>query len=352
MLIESSPGRDWKSWLIAIVAPSIAGVCTTMAAGAGSTIVAHPGTALAARAGTPTVVSGFSRTFPHVTRAGQERATSPPPLVKEHATIKISDHVYAIPDANVPLVPNIGIIVGRRATLVVDTGLGPRNGEAVLREATKVRRGRELYVATTHYHPEHSLGGAAFPATAKFVRPKMQQQDMEELGKDIQNTFASRSPLHRDLLKDVEYPRADILFDREQQLDLGGVHVSLFWRGPIFVDEDKVLFSGDVVMNRTFLAAGPASSIKTWLATLDELDGLHATVVVPSHGAIGDASLIGRDRDYLRAVQLRVTELKAQGKSADDSAQAVTMEIQARFSDWAAPMRIGAAARAAYAEIR
>ena len=327
---------------------------------AGTPIVAHLGAALVARAGTPTVVSGFSRTFPHVTRAGQERATSPPPLVKEHATIKISDHVYAIPDANVPLVPNIGIIVGRRATLVVDTGLGPRNGEAVLRETTKVRRGRELYVATTHYHPEHSLGGAAFPATAKFVRPKMQQQDMEELGKEIQNTFASRSPLHRELLKDVEYPRADILFDREQQLDLGGVHVSLFWRGPmhtrgdtlIFVDEDKVLFSGDVVMNRTFLAIGPASSIKTWLATLDELDGLHATVVVPSHGAIGDASLIGRDRDYLRAVQLRVTELKAQGKSADDSAQAVTMEIQARFSDWAAPMRIGAAARAAYAEIR
>jgi glyoxylase-like metal-dependent hydrolase (beta-lactamase superfamily II) len=352
VLIESSPGHHWKSWLIVIVATSIAGMCTTMATGAGTRIVA--------RAGTPTVVSGFSRTFPHVTRAGQERATSPPPLVKEHATIKISDHVYAIPDANVPLVPNIGIIVGRRATLVVDTGLGPRNGEAVLREVAKVRRGRELYVATTHYHPEHSLGGAAFPATAKFVRPKMQQQDMEELGKEIQNTFASRSPLHRELLKDVDYPRADILFDREQPLDLGGVHVSLFWRGPmhtrgdtlIFVDEDKVLFSGDVVMNRTFLAAGPASNIKTWLATLAELDGLHATVVVPSHGAIGDASLIGRDRDYLRAVQLLVTELKAQGKSADDSAQAVTMEIQARFSDWAAPMRIGAAARAAYAEIQ
>jgi glyoxylase-like metal-dependent hydrolase (beta-lactamase superfamily II) len=292
--------------------------------------------------------------------AHTQPASSPPPLVNEQATIKVSDHVYAIPDGNVPLVPNVGIVVGRRATLVVDTGLGPRNGEAVLRAVAKVRRGRELYVATTHYHPEHSLGGAAFPATAKFVRPKMQQQDMEELGKDIQNTFASRSPLHAELLKDVAYPRADILFDREQQLDLGGVHVSLFWRGPmhtrgdtlIFVDEDNVLFAGDVVMNRTFLAAGPVSSIKTWLATLEELDGLHATVVVPSHGAIGDASLIGRDREYLRAVQLRVTELKAQGKSADDMVQTVTMEIESKFSGWTAPMRVGAAVRAAYAEIQ
>jgi glyoxylase-like metal-dependent hydrolase (beta-lactamase superfamily II) len=284
-----------------------------------------------------------------------------PPLVKEGVTRKISDHVYAIPDGNVGLVPNVGIIVGGRATMVVDTGLGPRNGQAVLREVAKVSTNTELYVATTHYHPEHSLGGAAFPATAKFVRPKMQQQDMDELGKDIQNTFASRSPLHQELLKDVPYPRADILFDRDQRIDLGGVHVHLFWRGPmhtrgdtlIVVEEDKVLFSGDVVMNRTFLAANATtSSIRTWLTTLDELDGLHPTVVVPSHGGIGDATLIANDRDYLRLVQTRVGALKAQGKSADETAQTVTTEVQAKFPDWTQPPRIAAAARAAYAEAR
>jgi glyoxylase-like metal-dependent hydrolase (beta-lactamase superfamily II) len=284
----------------------------------------------------------------------------PPPLVKENATVKLSNHVYAIPDGNVPMVPNVGIIVGSRATMVVDTGLGPRNGQAILREVAKVSKNAELYVATTHFHPEHSLGGAAFPASAKFVRPKVQQQDMQELGKDIQNTFASRSPLNQELLKDVPYPRADILFDREQRIDLGGVHVRLFWRGPmhtrgdtlIFVEEDKVLFSGDVVMNRAFLAAGAASSINTWLATLDELAALGPTAVVPSHGAIGDASLIAKDRDYLSAVRARVRELKAQGKSADDTAQTVVAEIQAKFPDWTAPMRIGAAARAAYAEAK
>jgi glyoxylase-like metal-dependent hydrolase (beta-lactamase superfamily II) len=284
-----------------------------------------------------------------------------PPLVKEGVTTKVSEHVYEIPDGNVGLVPNVGIIVGSRATMVVDTGLGPRNGQTVLREVAKVSKNTEMYVATTHYHPEHSLGGAAFPATAKFVRPKAQQQDMDELGKDIQNTFASRSPLHQELLKDVPYPRADILFDREHRIDLGGVHVRLFWRGPmhkrgdtlIFVEQDKVLFSGDVVMNRTFLAANQTtSSIRTWLATLDELDGLRPTVVVPSHGGVGDATLIANDRDYLRMVQTRAGELKAQGKSADETAQTVTAEVQARFPDWAQPPRIGAAARAAYAETR
>jgi hypothetical protein len=34
-----------------------------------------------------------------------------PPLVKEGTTVKISDHVWVIPDEKVPMVPNVGIIV-------------------------------------------------------------------------------------------------------------------------------------------------------------------------------------------------------------------------------------------------
>src|SRR5262245_34924142 len=55
------------------------------------------------------------------------QAPPPDPLVRENATVKLSDHVYEIPDFNVGLVPNVGIVVGQRATLVVDTGLGTRN---------------------------------------------------------------------------------------------------------------------------------------------------------------------------------------------------------------------------------
>ena len=100
---------------------------------------------------------------------------------------------------------------------------------------------------------------------------RMQQQDMTELGKPIQDTFASRSALNGELLNGVPYPTPDILFDREYRIDLGGVHARLFWRGPaamhtrgdtmIFVEEDRVLFTGDVVMSQRFLAAQNTSSI-------------------------------------------------------------------------------------------
>src|SRR6185436_14963231 len=89
--------------------------------------------------------------------AGQAPAGGPTPaapLIRENATIKLTDHVWAIPDFNVGLVPNVGIIVGSKATLVVDTGLGPRNGEAIVREMAKISRNADVFVVTTHYHPE------------------------------------------------------------------------------------------------------------------------------------------------------------------------------------------------------
>jgi glyoxylase-like metal-dependent hydrolase (beta-lactamase superfamily II) len=284
-----------------------------------------------------------------------------PPLIRENATVKITDHVWAIPDFNVGLVPNVGIIVGSKATLVVDTGLGPRNGEAIVREMKKVSRNADVYVVTTHYHPEHSLGAGAFTG-AKLVMTRVQQQEMTELGKGIQDTFASRSPLNKELLSGVPYPTPDILFDREHRLDLGGVHVRVFWRGPaamhtrgdtmVFVEEDRVLFTGDVVMSQRFLAAQATASPKTWLSVLDELTALKPLHVVPSHGKLGDAALIDRDRAFIQAVVARVGALKREGKSIEDVVAAVIAEIAPQYPEFGNATNAGAMARAAYVEAR
>jgi glyoxylase-like metal-dependent hydrolase (beta-lactamase superfamily II) len=282
----------------------------------------------------------------------------PAPLIRENATVKLADHVWAIPDFNVGLVPNVGIVVGSKATLVVDTGLGPRNGEAIVREMKKVSANADVYVVTTHYHPEHSLGAAAFKG-ARLLMTRMQQQDMTELGKPIQDAFAGRSALNAELLNGVPYPTPDILFDREYRIDLGGVHARLMWRGPaamhtrgdtmIFVEEDRVLFTGDVVMSQRFLAAQNTSSITTWLSTLDELAALRPATVVPSHGSIGDATMIARDRAFLQMVQQRVGELKRAGKSSDEAVAAVVADIAPKYPEWGNPSGAAAVARAAYA---
>ena len=287
------------------------------------------------------------------------QAPASDPLIRDTAVSKISEHVHVISDLNVGLVPNVGIIVGTKATLVVDTGLGPRNGETVLRATNGVSRNAELYVVSTHFHPEHALGESAFPATAKIVRARAQQQDIDEFGLALAKTFASRSPLVADLLKEAQFRKADTLFDREHTIDLGGVRVRLLSLGPthtrgdtiVWVEGDRVLFAGDVVMNRTFVAfASPYASVKAWLADFDQLEPLRPVMVVPSHGPAGDASLIAEQKMVMTAIRQRTIELKGQGKSADETVQIVQVELPAKFPGWAAPARVGIIARTAYTE--
>src|ERR1700730_10077085 len=180
----------------------------------------------------------------------------PAPLVQENKTIKVSEHVYVIPDGRVNLVPNIGIIVGTRATLIVDAGMGPRNGQTVLRELAKVSKNSDLYFTTTHFQPEHVTGVQAFPANTRIIRSEAQEEELKQKQPEFIKNFSKRTPEIKALLQDVKPRPPDILFDRELKLDLGGVTARVFLVGPghtrgdtaIYVEEDKVLFTGDVVV--------------------------------------------------------------------------------------------------------
>lgn len=280
-----------------------------------------------------------------------------PPLIKEGITTKVAAHTFVIPDGNVGLVPNVGIVVGTRATLVIDTGLGPKNGETVMREVRKVSPHMELYLVTTHFHPEHDLGASAFPPATRMLRARTQVQDIAEFNLQLAATFSKRSPLIADLLAGATYRTADVVFDRDHRLDLGGVYVRLSAVGPthtrgdtiVFVEEDRVLFSGDVAMPALPAVISPSSSVRTWQEALAALAALDPARVVPSHGEMGDAQMIADYRRYFTTVQRRAKELKSQGVGAEEAANVITKELQPAY-ETRQPGRIAAAVRVAFAE--
>jgi len=278
------------------------------------------------------------------------------PLVREGVTEKISDHVYVIPDGSVPAVPNVGIIVGTRATLIVDTGLGKQNGQTVLREASKVSGRNALYLVTTHVHPEHDLGAQAFPASTKMIRARAQVEEIASAGMQTADIFRSRSAAMAQLLEGAEFRKADEVFDKEYSLDLGGVRVRLLAMGPnhtpgdtvIVVEGEGVVFSGDLAMKAPPAFASPASSMKVWLSSLDTLEALKSRIVVPSHGPLGDARFIADYRDYLMLVRARTAALKSEGKTVEQATEALTAELKDRYPG--AGQRLAGAVRAAYRE--
>src|SRR5271170_4555247 len=132
----------------------------------------------------------------------------PQPMVSENTT-PISDHVWAIMGF-----PNIAIVVGSRATLVVDTGLGPKNGATAARVAAKLApNNHKLFLTTTHFHPEHAAGEPGFPPSTILIRNTVQQQEMEKHGQEMIDMF-SKDSSNKELLAGVVLRLPDVTFDQ------------------------------------------------------------------------------------------------------------------------------------------
>jgi glyoxylase-like metal-dependent hydrolase (beta-lactamase superfamily II) len=275
-------------------------------------------------------------------------------MLPENSITRVSEHVYAIIGF-----PNIGIVVGNRATLVVDTGLGARNGAIVMKQAAKLGKAPILYLTTTHFHPEHAMGEQAFPPHTVIIRPAVQQDEMNQHANEMMDLFRGFSAQSKELLQDVKLRPPDMLFDKEVKLDLGGVTARLFWWGPahtqgdemIFVEQDSVLIPGDIVQDKIVPnMPNTDANVKNWLAILDRLEPLKPRLILPDHGALGDGSLIAKERAFLMELQTRSLELKREGKSANEAATIVTAEFKAKYPDWQTMGPVANVVKRVYAE--
>jgi glyoxylase-like metal-dependent hydrolase (beta-lactamase superfamily II) len=277
---------------------------------------------------------------------GVLRAQNKAPLVSSGKTREIAEHVYVIPDQRINVVPNIGIIVGRDGVLVVDTGMGPRNAETVLDEVKKISSKPVAYLTVTHFHPEHGMGAQAFPASTIVIYPTAQKTELLEKGAAMMKEFSGVSSEIGDLLKPVRFRMPNVTFSEEAEVDLGDFPVRLLHWGSahtlgdnfVFLPKQRILFGGDVVINRFFpIMADSDSSGMSWIQTLERLEKLNPAIVVPGHGEVGDVGLVAAMREYLVVVRDRVQEMKSQGSGVTDVEAKLEPEVRAKYKDWDNP---------------
>jgi glyoxylase-like metal-dependent hydrolase (beta-lactamase superfamily II) len=286
----------------------------------------------------------------------------PAPVVADVEPDEVAPGVHVIPDGRVPLVPNIGIVVAEREALVVDTGMGPKNGRRVLEKA-RALTGKPLVLTITHFHPEHGFGAQEF-SDARIVYNRTQQEELAEKGASYLDMFRSFGDAVADQLEGVELVGPDEVYDGELTLDLGGTTVELHEFGlahtrgdqVVFLPEQGVLFTGDLVETRLFpiFPWFPPDDVDVngskWIGVLGRLEALEPDVVVPGHGEVGGPELIGQVRAYLEDVRQRVREA-SDGRSSEEVKAALEPEIRAAYPTWDAPEWIGFAVECFYAEL-
>ncbi|MFC9688132.1 MBL fold metallo-hydrolase [Kribbella sp. NPDC056951] len=273
------------------------------------------------------------------------------PIVDTSTAQEIARDLVVIPNQDVDLVPNIGLIGGSQAVLVIDTGLGPRNAEQVLKFATEYAAGRRLYLTTTHFHPEHAFGATAFAGEATYLVNSAQATDLSSKWESTLAMFNQLGPAVARELDGVSQPTPDIVYTDTHQIDLGGRVVQLRPTGRahsngdqlIVVPDVSAVFTGDLVETGQFAIFPWFPPYETdvsgvaWIKVMEQLTASNPTIVVPGHGAVGDTRLLVDVRDYL-------TELRDETWVRRDSAlpvETIAEEVRAlmieRHPDWRLP---------------
>ena len=268
------------------------------------------------------------------------------PVVEPERIEEVAEGVWVIPDADhTLLVPNVGVVVGTRATLVVDTGFGSENARLVLAAAKRLSDGRPIYLTHTHCHPEHGFGANAIANDVTVVYNAAQWDELQEKGPILLQMFRKQIPPLASLLDGVEFVRPELLYTGSLSLDLGGPTVELFEVGgahsrgdqAIVIRSSKlVLFTGDLVEEGYYGILGDGEShALPWIDRLNRLERLGAELVVPGHGHSGGRELIPMYRAYFEHAKRRVGELRADGRlSEDEIAETVAQEVLDLHPGW------------------
>jgi glyoxylase-like metal-dependent hydrolase (beta-lactamase superfamily II) len=273
-------------------------------------------------------------------------AAMPAPTIPDVPPDEVAPGVYVLPDQRINLVPNVGIVVGERAALVVDTGMGVANGRRVVEEARRLAPDVPLLLTVTHFHPEHGWGAQVFSGEATSIYNEPQRRELAEKFDGFVELFSGFSPTIAQILDEVELVMPHVTYDGEARIDLGGTVVDLRSVGPahtrgdqtVFVREPQVVFTGDLVENRFFPILPDADTEgSAWIAVLEELETLKPAVVVPGHGEVGDVQLVRDVREYLEHVRGRVRELGGSGVGLAELKQRLEADIRERYGDWDNP---------------
>ena len=227
--------------------------------------------------------------------------------------------------------PNSGVIIGEKFIMVSDATATPAMAQDLIRQIRTVSDKPIKYVLLTHYHAVRVLGASAYVAegaTEVIASRGTYELIVERGAEDMQSEMERFPRLFRgsESVPGLTWPTlvvGDGQPGRQGSLtvDLGGVKVECWHPGQghtrgdtiAWVEEEKVLFSGDLVEYEAGVYTGDAQ-LEEWPATLEALRALKAEAIVPGRGeAMKGRADVDKALDYTKRW---VTTLFQAGKEA------------------------------------
>jgi cyclase len=225
---------------------------------------------------------------------------------------------------------NASIVVGDRATAVIDAMMTPQQTAPVRAEAERRGEGRPVrWVVLTHADPDHVLGRVTFEGAAVLGSARSAAVLRDPA---VRGAYAGMAARLGGDPASFAMPEVDVAFDAQATLDLGGVTLEGVSVGPghsasdtlWWCPQERIAWSGDQVFHGAFPLV--RTNLANWFAGLDRLAAWDPRVVVPGHGPVGGPGVIDDQRRLLEALAAEVGDLLRAGASVDEAVARVRLD--------------------------
>ena len=229
------------------------------------------------------------------------------------------------------------LVVGDGESLIIDTMGGIETANRVIKDMGDLNPNKEIKIAYTHFHADHTLGAGAFEENFQ-INGVIGHRDLET---EFENFMGIKRTLIGErsqkmfglILKDKNfsdgigikleagvdtsgYLKPDIVFDKTHSEEVGGLIVD-FIHAPgetddqifVWIEEMKTLFSGDNIYkafpNIYTIRGTSFRSFRSWYQSIEKMIALEPEVLVPSHGVpiIGKENILEILKNYRDAIK-------------------------------------------------
>jgi len=232
---------------------------------------------------------------------------------------------------------NTSFIVGSKGVAVIDTGGSPAVGANLRKEIRKVTKLPILYVITTHVHPDHALGSAAFKQDKPVFVGHAKLANEMALRKEVylrnQAEWVGKDAAGSELIP------PDLAVATTHELDLGGRTLHLTAHPVAHSPTDlsvqdsasDILWTGDLLsIERTPSVDG---DLAAWLEVIETLRNVNAPRLVPGHGSVTENGGKALD-DEKRYLATLLGDVRAAIERGDSMEQTIETAAQSEKEKW------------------
>ncbi|WP_299875962.1 MBL fold metallo-hydrolase [uncultured Cocleimonas sp.] len=236
---------------------------------------------------------------------------------------KITDNVYAIvgelsnrSPVNLGNNSTFGVVVTDKGVVLIDAGATYKGAEKIHNVIKGITDKPIVTVINTGGQDHRWLGNGYFKKLgAKIIASNDAVEDQKARTQD--QFFRLGTLVGDEGIKGTEAVYADTTFDTEYNFELGGVNFEITHAGQahtpgdsfIWLPQQKVMFTGDIVYIERMLGIMDHSNSKSWVAVYEAMAAHNPEHIIPGHG--NPTTLETADKDtygYLTSLRDSVAE--------------------------------------------